>query len=960
MKKSIISLLLSISMTVGSIGAVPAFAAEAVEEETASSTGLAEEAVEEAADTASDEAGTSSTLVTSEAAKEIEEVSDAASTSSTSEVAKEIEEVSDEAGTSGTSEVAKEIEEVPDEAASAAGEVTEASAEPKAASGSTFKPGDKMIALGEEGTTQQFPMNPERTNGFDDYRVDISSYDIWVDEMTENGMTIINDHHTISTSGEYKKLRLQAMFPVSDHSWGEVLEDKNVIRYEIQGPNVKKVLREKAHDEEVFFGYGMGCLSEPVGISEFAFDAVNSERIGKRLKLPDNGVEIGLHYFIYNGLQNYDLDELRKYDSARDFVEATDFMQSDSIYKECVGRERDYKGSDIVAIAKERAEEYAANGYERTIETMYANCIGIKEGSKWMDAFRKKYDEGEFSFCVKEGDTYWFAMWASYSLDNTKYGCNTQVQYFINNFFPGMKESEYEVRTAAAFDEWEYYIYFDFTVKDVCDAWLAEMDNWEGHWNYFLYGYFDEEEDVEWPGYYQNNWFSPGTTYGKTTLHYPDQYDYYVKDPGVYTVTATIDGCNGIITDQFVVKEEPAQTGWVKDENGWKYIEENGQPAKNKWIEELSDRYYVKDDGYRTTGLQKIDNAWYYFDSDGVMQTDWQTIGDARYYFDTNGIMQRGWHQIANFWYFFNSKGVMQIGLQKIDNVWYYFDADGVMQIYWQTIGNARYYFDYKGVMQTGLQKIDNVWYYFNADGVMQTGWQKIGSAWYYFNADGVMQTGWQKIGSAWYYFNADGVMQTGLQVIDSVSYYFNADGVMQTGLQKIDNVWYYFDADGVMQSGWQKIGSASYYFNADGVMQTGWKKIINFWYYFNADGVMQRGWQKIGNFWYYFNANGMMQTGWQKINNKWYYMSSGGAMQTGWQKINNKWYYFSAGGAMQTGWQKINNRWYYFSAGGAMQTGWQKINNTWYYFRSGGAMVTGRQQIDGKWYTFSSGGALQ
>ena len=49
MKKSIISLLLSISMTVGSIGAVPAFAAEAVEEETASSTGLAEEAVEEEA-----------------------------------------------------------------------------------------------------------------------------------------------------------------------------------------------------------------------------------------------------------------------------------------------------------------------------------------------------------------------------------------------------------------------------------------------------------------------------------------------------------------------------------------------------------------------------------------------------------------------------------------------------------------------------------------------------------------------------------------------------------------------------------------------------------------------------------------------------------------------------------------------------------------------------------------------
>ena len=35
MKKSIITVLLSISMTVGSIGAVPAFAAEPVAEETA-------------------------------------------------------------------------------------------------------------------------------------------------------------------------------------------------------------------------------------------------------------------------------------------------------------------------------------------------------------------------------------------------------------------------------------------------------------------------------------------------------------------------------------------------------------------------------------------------------------------------------------------------------------------------------------------------------------------------------------------------------------------------------------------------------------------------------------------------------------------------------------------------------------------------------------------------------------
>jgi hypothetical protein len=54
MKKSIITVLLSISMTVGSIGAVPAFAAEPVAEEVAA--GSAEEALAEAASGSTEEA----------------------------------------------------------------------------------------------------------------------------------------------------------------------------------------------------------------------------------------------------------------------------------------------------------------------------------------------------------------------------------------------------------------------------------------------------------------------------------------------------------------------------------------------------------------------------------------------------------------------------------------------------------------------------------------------------------------------------------------------------------------------------------------------------------------------------------------------------------------------------------------------------------------------------------------
>ena len=789
MKKSIISLLLSISMTVGSVGALPAFAAEAVEEETASSTGAADEIVEEAADTASSEAGT---LSTSEVAKEIEEVPDEAGTSSTvgtSEVAKEIEEASDDASTLSTSEVAKEIEEVPDEAASAAGEVTEVSDEQKNASGSTFRPGDKMIALGKEGTTQKFPMNPKRTNGFDDYREDISSYEVHAYTLNEEGQVDGLEHNTIQTTGEYRKLELEVDIPFSDNSWRSVGSNNNVIHYEIQGPDVKKVFREKAHDKEVTFGEYTGCLSEPCGSDLFASDLVNSARITRRLNIPDSDLMIDMHYDIYFWLTDYDLDELRKYDSAREFVEAANFMQSDEIYKERVGTERsnkititfteDYNG-DIDAYARDKAEKHYANGYERTIETVYANCMGIKENSKWLNDFMKKYDEYAFSFCVKEGDTYWFATWPSDDFEFTYLNSRKTIKYFVDNYFPDIQESEYEVRSAAAFDEWDYYVYYDFTDKDVCDAWLAEMENADYHWINFLYGVEDRKDigkEGSIPGYDQNNWGTPAAVCGKTILHYPDQYDYYVKDPGVYTVTATIDGCKGIITDQFVVKVKP---GWVKDDKGWKYIEENGKPARNKWIDEYYNPFYVKDDGYMATGWQKIDNAWYYFDADGIMQRGWRTIGNSRYHFSMDGIMQTGWQKVNNKWYYLSAGGAMQTGWQKIGNVWYYFNSDGVMQTGWQKIGSTWYYFSAGGGMQTGWQKIGNYWYYFSAGGAMQTGWQKIGNVWYYFSPGGGMQTGWQKINNTWYYFRSGGAMVTGRQQIDGKWYSFSSGGALQ------------------------------------------------------------------------------------------------------------------------------------------------------------------------------------
>ena len=709
----------------------------------------------------------------------------------------------------------------------------------------TFNLGDKMIALGAEGTTEQFTISADRSKGFDDYRFDLSSSLIHAYTTDDEGVMDSPEHNVIETNGEYRKLTLDAVTPISEYAWNWINPEKNVIHFDVQGPDVKKVLRREAYDTEVFFGFNSGNISEPVGEMVFAFDGVNSERISRRLNIPDGQVSVNMHLDINYALTDYELEELRQYDSAREFVEAKDFLQSDEIYTYNLGGERSIKKyhGDVAGFCLEMAEEYSAKGYARTVNTTYANCLGIKEDSQWLDDFMEVYEEGHFSYCVKEGDTYWFAMWEYSTPEYASSMYSNEFRYFSDKYFPDLSAEDYQLRRGAGFDEWNYHLYYDFTWKDLCDAWLAEMDNWEGHWIHFLYGAYERAEignTDEEPGYYQGNWGGPVFIGGKTVLHFPDQYDYYVKDPGEYTVTATIDGCRGTIVSQFVVNTKP---GWVQDENGWRWREENGEFARNKWIEDLFDRYYINDDGYMATGLQKIGNDWYCFNE--------------------NGLLARGWKMVDGKWYFMDYRGIVQTGWKQVSGKWYYLSPSQ------------------NGAMVTGLQEVNDKWYYFNASGEMLTGWQQIDSKWYFFDGSGAMLTGWQQLGGVWYY----------LAPLDN--------GAMVTGWQSIDGTWYYFNGSGAMLTGWQQLGGVWYYMNPSGAMVTGWQSIGGVWYYFNEGGAMMTGWQSIGGKWYYFNAGGAMVTGWLQLGGVWYYMNPSGAMVTGRQQINGTWYTFSSSGAL-------------------------------------------------------------
>ena len=280
----------------------------------------------------------------------------------------------------------------------------------------------------------------------------------------------------------------------------------------------------------------------------------------------------------------------------------------------------------------------------------------------------------------------------------------------------------------------------------------------------------------------------------------------------------------------------------------------------NGWYTIYGKKVYFKN-GVRRIGWVKQEDGWYYLDEDGNSMKGWQKIDGKWYYMDSSGLMLTGWQMISGRWYYLNSAGVMQTGWVKTRSGWYYMDTKGLMQTDWKQILGKWYYFSPdSGVMLTGWQQISGEWYYMDSSGAMHTGWQKISGKWYFMNSSGTMLTGWRKLSGKWYYLSP----QT---------------GEMKTGWQKISNTWYYMNSSGEMQTGWIKTGSGWYYLDSSGAMRTGWIKSFGRWYYADSSGLMQTGWQTVGDIRYYFDENGAMQTGWKKIEGSWYYFRDDGSM---------------------------------------------------------------------------------
>jgi len=140
-----------------------------------------------------------------------------------------------------------------------------------------------------------------------------------------------------------------------------------------------------------------------------------------------------------------------------------------------------------------------------------------------------------------------------------------------------------------------------------------------------------------------------------------------VKYVGEFAVSGDL-YTNGNITINEVRKvdvtfgDKPAtgKTGWVKDNEGWKY------QVNSQFV----------------TGWQQVEGKWYFFGQDNLMKKWWVKDNGTWYYLNGSGEMQTGWLQDNGTWYYLEGSGALKVSQWfEVEGKWYYVDASGALAV---------------------------------------------------------------------------------------------------------------------------------------------------------------------------------------------------------------------------------------------------------------------------------------
>ena len=312
-------------------------------------------------------------------------------------------------------------------------------------------------------------------------------------------------------------------------------------------------------------------------------------------------------------------------------------------------------------------------------------------------------------------------------------------------------------------------------------------------------------------------------------------------------------------------------------------------------------------------GWQKENNQWRYYENNQPV-SNWKKIAGVWYYFNQDGIMLS--NTIFNDYLLNNSGALTESSWVKIDDQWYYATEDGkVTRNHWKKIAGVWYRFDENGIMISNAVYDD---YLFKSSGALaENSWVKIADKWYYGNQEGkINRDKWAKIDGLWYRFDESGVMLSATIYKD---YLLKTSGAMaENAWAKLEDKWYYATTSGkIIRDKWEKISGSWYYFNKDGVLLSSqWKEK----YYLKDSGAMAKSewiFDEKYKSWFYLKSDGTY------AENQWvgsYYLKSFGYMaKNEWifDKDYNAWYYLKEDGAYVTGNFTINGKDYTFQSNG-------------------------------------------
>ncbi|MCF2621000.1 L,D-transpeptidase family protein [Collinsella tanakaei] len=294
----------------------------------------------------------------------------------------------------------------------------------------------------------------------------------------------------------------------------------------------------------------------------------------------------------------------------------------------------------------------------------------------------------------------------------------------------------------------------------------------------------------------------------------------------------------------------------VKDENGVKFVKNDGTPLQNTVVEINGVQYYLGADGYAQTGLVESNGSLYFIDEETYNKvTGWSDpLADGtRYYFsaDRNGAAAKNWWILDGKYYYFDvNTGLTLQGSQWISNKLYNFLGDGSAQIGWSADHRTYYAKNNKGAAALGKWWIDDRLYFFDGDRLAISGWKN-----------------WDNGTKSYFADNTSFAAAKGRWTIDGKVYFFN-DGRLAIKGWYIwdDNSRSYFatSTDRAAAKGWWSIGGKRYYFRTTTrkTLSGKWKVDGNF-YFFNSDGTYHTGWltwknDKVS----YSGSNGILYTG--------------------------------------------------------------------------------------------------